>query len=399
MQDSMVSEQEGRLADNILLFCRTLRHAGLPIGPGRVIEAGSAVLRSGIERRDDFYFALRSVLVSDPAQFRLFDQAFHIYFRNPRLLERMIGLLLPSIERAAEDGKTDAAVRRLLESISPGDEVENQEAVVEIDRSASYSRRELLRHKDFEQMSLQEQSEAKQLLREEIGILKDVPTRRFRPHPFGHRYDLRRSMQLMLRNNGQLIELARKKRRLHPPALILICDISGSMSSYSRIFLHFAHALSSHRQSVHNFVFGTRLTNITHRLADKDIDRAMSQVSDDVMDWDGGTRIADCLERFNVDWGRRVLAGRSVVILLSDGLERDSESDLEFQMQRLQRTCDQLIWLNPMLRYDQFEAKAMGIRTMLPYADLFLPAHNLESLAELGRILRQDEAQARQVAA
>ena len=395
MEDSIASEHEGRLADNILLFCRTLRHAGLAIGPGRVIEAGNAVLRSGIERRDDFYYALRAVLVSDPAHFRLFDQAFHIYFRNPRLLERMMSLLLPTIERVSEGGNTDLAVRRLMESLTANDTIDDGDAIIEIDQSASYSRRELLRHKDFEQMSLQEQSEAKQLLREEIDVIKDVPTRRFRPHPFGHRYDLRRSMQLMLRNNGQLIELAKKKRRLRPPTLVLICDISGSMSSYSRIFLHFAHALSSHRQTVHSFVFGTRLTNISHRLMGKDVDRALAQVSDDVQDWDGGTRIADCLERFNVAWGRRVLSGHAVVILLSDGLERDSESDLEFQMQRLQRTCDQLIWMNPMLRYEHFEAKAMGIRTMLPHVDLFLPSHNLESLAQLGQILRQDGAQSR----
>ena len=395
MEDSIASEHEGRLADNILLFCRTLRHAGLAIGPGRVIEAGNAVLRSGIERRDDFYYALRAVLVSDPAHFRLFDQAFHIYFRNPRLLERMMSLLLPTIERVSEGGNTDLAVRRLMESLTANDTIDNGDGIIEIDQSASYSRRELLRHKDFEQMSLQEQSEAKQLLREEIDVIKDVPTRRFRPHPFGHRYDLRRSMQLMLRNNGQLIELAKKKRRLRPPTLVLICDISGSMSSYSRIFLHFAHALSSHRQTVHSFVFGTRLTNISHRLMGKDVDRALAQVSDDVQDWDGGTRIADCLERFNVAWGRRVLSGHAVVILLSDGLERDSESDLEFQMQRLQRTCDQLIWMNPMLRYEHFEAKAMGIRTMLPHVDLFLPSHNLESLAQLGQILRQDGAQSR----
>jgi uncharacterized protein with von Willebrand factor type A (vWA) domain len=398
MGDFVASEHEGRLADNILLFCRTLRHAGLAVGPGQVIEAGSAVLRAGIERRDDFYFALRAVLVSDPAHFRLFDQAFHIYFRNPRLLERMMGLLLPTIERVSEGGNTELAVRRLMESLTANETIDDSDTIIEIDQSASYSRRELLRHKDFEQMSLQEQREARQLLREDIDVIKDVPTRRFQPNPFGHRYDLRRSIHLMLRNNGQLIELAKKKRRLRPPALVLICDISGSMSSYSRIFLHFAHALSSRRQSVHSFVFGTRLTNISHRLLDKDVDRALAQVSDDVQDWDGGTRIADCLERFNVDWGRRVLSGHSVVILLSDGLERDSDSDLEFQMQRLQRTCDQLIWLNPMLRYEYFEAKAMGIRTMLPHVDLFLPAHNLLCLAQLGQILRHDTTQSRRVA-
>jgi len=395
MENFVSGGNEGRLADNILLFCRTLRHAGLAIGPGQVIEAGSAVLRSGLERRDDFYYALRAVLVSDPAQFRLFDQAFHIYFRNPRLLERMLGILLPTIERVSRDGNTEVAIRRLMESLTANDTIDDGDAIIEIDHSASYSRRELLRHKDFEQMSLQEQSAAKQLLREEIDVIKDIPTRRFRPHPFGHRYDLRRSMQLMLRNNGQLIQLAKKKRRLRPPTLVLICDISGSMSSYSRIFLHFAHALSSCRQTVHSFVFGTRLTNISHRLMDKDVDRSLAQVSDEVKDWDGGTRIADCLERFNVDWGRRVLAGHAVVLLLSDGLERDSDSDLGFQMQRLRRSCDQLIWMNPMLRYTHFEAKAMGIRTMLPHVDLFLPAHNLESLAQLGQILRQGEAQSR----
>ena len=270
----MASEPEGRLAENILLFCRTLRHAGLAIGPGQVIEAGGAVLQSGIERRDDFYYALRSVLVSDPAQFRLFDQAFHIYFRNPRLLERLMTLLLPTIERAAGDGNTEEAIRRLMESLVADETPANNDGVIEIDHSGSYSRRELLRHKDFEQMSLQEQREAKALLREEIDVIKDVSTRRFRPHPYGHRYDLRRSMQLMLRNNGQLIELAKKKRRLRPPTLTLICDISGSMSRYSRIFLYFAHALSSRWQTVHSFVFATRLTNVSHRLMHKDVDRA-----------------------------------------------------------------------------------------------------------------------------
>lgn len=398
MEKSRAKEHEGRLADNILLFCRTLRNAGLAVGPGQVIEAGSAVLQTGIERRDDFYYALRAVLVNDPTQFRLFDQAFHIYFRNPRLLERMIGMLLPTISRDTGNGNRESTIRRLMQSLTPTEQVDDDETVIEIDRSASYSRREILRKKDFEQMSLEEQREAKQLLREEFDVIKDVPTRRFRPHPFGHRYDLRRSMQLMLRNNGQLIELAKKKRRLRPPTLVLICDISGSMSSYSRIFLQFAHALSSHRRTVHSFVFGTRLTNISHRLIDRDVDRALAQVAEDVKDWDGGTRIADCLERFNVDWGRRLLAGRSVVILLSDGLERDSTSNLEFQMQRLHRTCDQLIWLNPMLRYEFFEAKAMGIKTMLPHVDQFLPAHNLESLSELGKILRQGGTGANRVA-
>jgi hypothetical protein len=226
-----------------------------------------------------------------------------------------------------------------------------------------------------------------------------MPTRRFQRHPFGRRFDLRKSLQLMLRNNGQLLELARRKRRQKPPALVLICDISGSMSHYSRMFMHFAHALSAGRQPVHSFVFGTRLTNISHWLQDRDVDRAMFRVAAEVRDWDGGTRIADCLERFNIDWGRRVLSGRAVVILLSDGLERDSGADLDFQMARLRRSADELIWLNPMLRYEGFKPTAQGIRTMLRHVDRFLPAHNVASLTELGRLLANGDRRLGEVAA
>jgi uncharacterized protein with von Willebrand factor type A (vWA) domain len=391
--------ESSRIANNILLFCRTLRQAGLPVGSGQVIEASQAILRTGIERRDDFYVGLRAVLVKDPAQARLFDQAFHIYFRNPRLLERMMGLLLPTLVTEQDEGAGDATIRRLLETLTGEEEPGGDDIVIEVDRSGSYSRNEVLRDKDFEQMSIEEQASAKALLRQGLDVLREVPTRRFRADRRGRRYDLRRSMQLMLRTNGQLIEIARKTRRHRPPALVLISDISGSMSGYSRMFLHFAHALSSRQQRVHSFVFGTRLTNITHWLAERDVDQALARVASEVRDWDGGTRIADCLERFNVDWGRRVLSGRAVVILLSDGLERDSRARLEFQMQRLRRTVDRLIWLNPLLRFDDFEPQASGIKAMLPHVDSFLPAHNVNSLVDLGRLLSEAPASGRRLAA
>jgi uncharacterized protein with von Willebrand factor type A (vWA) domain len=390
-----MSADSGRLADNILMFCRTLRNAGFAVGTGRVIDAMAAVRRAGIERRDDFYWALRAVLVNDPAQFRLFDQAFHIYFRNPRLLERMMSLLLPTLEQDAANAAPEAPVRRLLEALSAnGDSDEEEGTQIEIDQSGSWSRRELLRRKDFEDMSLEEQREAKRLLRADILSIADVPTRRFGPHPFGHRYDLRRSMRLVLKNNGQLIELAKKRRRRRVPPLVLICDISGSMSRYSRAFLYFAHAMGVRHRRVHTFVFGTRLTNITRRLAGRDIDKALAAVSEEVKDWDGGTRIAECLESFNVNWSRRVLAQNAVVILLSDGLERDSKADLEFQMQRLHRSASSLVWLNPMLRYEAFEPKASGIRKMLPHVDQFLPAHNIDSLGRLRQLLQKDSKRA-----
>jgi hypothetical protein len=325
--------------------------------------------------------------VKDPGQFRLFAQAFQVYFRNPRLLERMMSMLLPS--GPVDPEEAGKALRRLLESLSAPAPEGVDDVTVEIDRSATWSYREVLRQKDFEQMTLAEQREAKELLREEILLFGKIATRRFRSSAYGHRYDLRRSMQKMMRNNGQLIELARKRRVERTPVLVLICDISGSMSRYSRMFLHFAHTLGATNQTVHSFVFGTRLTNISRRLRDRDVDHAMTQISADVRDWDGGTRIGESLARFNKDWSRRVLAQNAVVVLLSDGLERESEADLEFEIQRLGRSCRRLIWLNPVLRFAGFEPKAAGIRKMLPHVDYFLPAHNVASLAELGAVLLQ----------
>ena len=239
-------------------------------------------------------------------------------------------------------------------------------------------------------MSLLEQREAATLLIHEFEPLKKRPTRRFRADVQGNRYDLRRTLRQMQRQSGGYIPLARKRRVTRSPDVTLICDISGSMSHYSRMFLHFAHALTHQEPVVHSFVFGTRLTSIGHRLEGRDVDQSLQQIARDVQDWDGGTRIAECLGAFNQRWTRRVLSRNSVVILLSDGLERDSALDLGFQMMRLHRSCSCLIWMNPMLRYEQFEPKAAGITKMLPHVDRFVPAHNIHSLTTMWRALVND---------
>jgi uncharacterized protein with von Willebrand factor type A (vWA) domain len=381
---------DGRLAENILLFCRTLRAAGVPVGTAQVIDALNAVAAVGVRRRDDFRTSLRASLLNDPGYFRLFDQAFHIYFRNPRLLERALSLLLTQPDDRADPD--DTAARRLAEAMTPPEVREDVDGTADAAdaRPGSHSEIERLRDKDFEEMSLAEQHEAARLLRADLAPLSRIRSRRYRQHAHGSRPDLRRTIRDMLRNDGEPVAIARKRRRLRPPPVVLVCDISGSMSHYSRMFLQFAHVLTARAAPVHTFVFGTRLTNVSRRLRLADSDAALAGIARDVRDWDGGTRIADSLRRFNRDWSRRVLAQGAVLILLSDGLERDTESDLEFQISRLHRSCRRLIWLNPMLRYAEFEPKAFGIRTMLPHVDEFRPAHNLRSLGDLGRLLAAD---------
>lgn len=370
----------GKLPENILQFARTLRAAGLPVGTGQVIDAVRAVARAGIVRREDVYWALRAVLVKRQSEMRLFEQAFHLYFRNPRLLERLLSLLLPHTPREPGGRTPQAGFRRLLEALGDEPGEARGERRIDIDRAGTASAREILRNRDFEQMSLAEQQEAKQLLRTGLPPLRPRKTRRFHPSQGAGRYDLQRTLRQMQRGPAELIPLARKRPTERPPDVVLLCDISGSMSAYSRMFLLLAHALTRREPVVHSFVFGTRLSHVSHHLRHHDVDEAMDRVSATVSDWDGGTRIGSCLGEFNRLWGRRVLARSAVVLLLTDGLERDPDSGLAEQLQRLQRSCASLIWMNPMLRYRDFEPRAAGVRTMLPHVDRFVPAHNLVSI-------------------
>lgn len=391
----MNESSHGNLASHILLFCRALRVAGLPLGTARIIDALRAAAGAGIAGCDDFRAALRCSLVTDPAQRPIFEEAFRLFFlRAPLPADgRDFGTLavelnIPGIGAAAQQL---AANGRLID-----DDLEAGEAGPAV--AVAYSAHERLRHKDFEAMSVQEQRAARELLAANIEPLEARPSRRLLPCPTGHRYDRRRSMQLMVRHYGQPVQLARQSPRAARPTLVLLCDISASMRHYSRMFLHLAHIMSLQERNVHSFVFGTRLNNLTRRLRDRNVDVALTDVSRSVMDWEGGTRIASSLRRYNRRWARRIMGQGAVVVLLTDGLERDTEADLGFEMRRLRRSCRELIWLNPLLRYPGFEAKASGISTMLPHVDRFVSAHNADSLLELGRLLnRADRPSIRQV--
>ena len=379
---------ESRFAANIMHFARVLRAAGLPVGPGKVLDAIRAVEAVGIGSRTDFYWTLHAVFVNRRDQRELFDQAFHIFWRKPDLLEKMMQLLLPQFE-AGEPAAGEELARRLAEALGPEkrpgqDEAEEDaEPPLELDATLSFSAREILQHKDFEQMSAAEVEQAKALIRNLKLPIKPVPTRRFKPDPSGWRVDLRRTLRQSLRGGGAMIDLAKKRRRRRHPPLVILSDISGSMERYSRMLLHFMHAVTNDRDRVASFVFGTRLTNVTRQLRARDVDQALARVGDLVEDWSGGTRIGHCLHEFNRIWSRRVLGQGAILLLITDGLDRDAGEGLELEMERLHKSCRRLIWLNPLLRFDGYAPIATGARAIIKHVDDFRPIHNLESLADL----------------
>ncbi|HLI19469.1 MAG TPA: VWA domain-containing protein [Stellaceae bacterium] len=379
-------ERGGRLYQNIMYFARCLRAAGMPIGPGAVLNALQAVEAVGIEDRRDFYWTLHAVFVTKHDQEEIFDQAFHIFWRNPQLLEKMMSLMLPGFA-PAEPEKGEEMNRRLAEALQgDGDKAKEGETEIELDSAMTYSAQEALREMDFEKMSNEEVERAKKALERMALPLADLKTRRFAPDPNGSRVDLRATMRAQLRS-GALIALRHKKPRTRPPPLVILCDISGSMSRYSRIFLHFMHAVTNDRDRVYTFLFGTRLSNVTRYLRYKDIDVALDKVAQAVEDWSGGTRIGQCLADFNQNWSRRVLGQGAIVVLITDGLDRDAGAGISQEIERLHKSCRRLIWLNPLLRYEGFAPKSLGMRAILPHVDEFRPVHNLDSITELVKAL------------
>ncbi|MFZ3236171.1 MAG: VWA domain-containing protein [Stellaceae bacterium] len=388
------SAGQGRLLANLVHFARTLRAAGLPVGPGKVIDAVQAVRAVGITDRRDFYWTLHAVFVNRPDQRLIFDQAFHVFWRNPDLLKKMMALVLPEMRVPGEEDRGAEMARRLAEALHPNrDEPasEPEEVETEIDAVMTFSDREQLRGIDFEKMSLDELARAKAAIARLRLPVQDVPTRRFAPDRHGRRADLRATMRAALRSGG-LIELKRRSPRRRPPPLVVLCDISGSMSRYSRVFLHFMHTVTNDRDRVYTFVFGTRLTNITRYLRFRDVDLALERVGEAVADWSGGTRIGHSIAEFNRLWSRRLLGQGAIVMLITDGLDRDAGTGLAREMDRLHRSCRRLIWLNPLLRYEGFEPRSLGMRAMMPHVDEFRPVHNLASLEELIAVLSATSA-------
>src|SRR5271165_3213429 len=383
-------DQPGRLAENIVYFARALRAAGIPVGPGAVLDALEAVKAAGVGTREDFYWTLHAVFVKRHEHSMLFDQAFRIFFRRRGYIDQLMAMTLPqaptNTPRPPEAGAT-----RVHEALFSGlDEKLKKEQEIELDTRMTVSDREVLQKKDFAQMTAAEIAAAKEAMKRLVLPLAEVRTRRLAPHPHGHVLDMRRTLRASMKGGGGFIDLRFIGPKTKPPPIVALLDISGSMSQYSRIFLHFLHALTYSRRRVSTFLFGTRLTNVTRALRERDPDDALAACSASVADWSGGTRIASSLHAFNKQWARRVLTQGAIVLLITDGLERDPDDRLAFEMDRLHRSCRRLIWLNPLLRFEGFSPKARGVQAMLPHVDEFRPIHNLEAMAGLVAALGGD---------
>ena len=390
-----------KLAQNIVHFARALRRAGLPIGPGRVIDAIRAVQAAGFTERADFYWTLHACFVSKPEERTVFGQLFRLYWRDPRYLEQMMSLMSPMVRGVQEERRAEAAEKRAAEALLDGQERDlptpedaGEEVEIEIDASRTISTEERLRVLDFEQMSTAEMAAAQRMLATLRLPVPPIQSRRTQGLP-GNLPDWRGTMRAAMRRGGEVTDFATKRRRIRYPNLVVLCDISGSMSQYSRAVLHFLHSVANREgqgwAQVHAFTFGTRLTNITRHLRTRDVDAALAAAGAEAQDWEGGTRIAACLHQFNRDWSRRVMGQGAVVLLITDGLDRDKDADLGREMERLKLSARQLIWLNPLLRWDGFAPKARGIMQMLPHCSSFRAGHNIASLEGLADALSRPD--------
>ncbi len=393
-----------KLAQNITHFARALRKAGLPIGTGRVIDAIRAVQAAGFTEKRDFYWTLHACFVNRPEHRTVFAQVFRLYWRDPRYLEHMMSMMLPAIRGVQEERKADAAEKRAAEALLDGVErdlpetsEQQDETEIEIDATQTASSEERLRNLDFEQMSTSEIAQAKRLLSRLTLPVKPIESRRGQASHLGQRIDRARTLRSAMRQGGELRDIARLQPKPRWPNLVALCDISGSMSQYSRIILHFLHTVSNAKGAgwakVHAFTFGTRLTNITRHLHQRDVDAALSAAGAEAQDWEGGTRIGDCLHQFNRDWSRRVMGQGAVVLLITDGLERGDPEMLQKEIERLHLSSRRLIWLNPLLRWDGFAPKAQGVATMLPHVDSFRAGHSIASLEDLAAVISQPDDQ------
>lgn len=384
----------GRIAENILFFARLLRASGLNVGPDKVLLGTQAVITAGIRDQRTLYWALHAVFVNRRSEREIFNQAFVMFWRDPGYINQMLSLMVPGL-RAGERPDDKALSRRVSESLfkhadRPAPQDEDR---LEIDAEGTFSQDEILQAKDFEQMSAEELTRARVAIRRMTLAFEEVRTRRFVNARDRGRIDLRRILRESATKGGDHLQLHRRRQATRRPPLVVLCDISGSMDTYARVFLHFLHALTNDRDRVFSFLFGTHLTHVTRGLKARDPDVAIGKVGQQVTDWSGGTRIGAALGEFNRHWARRVLGQNATVLLITDGLDRDDAHGLDLAARRLRASCRRLVWLNPLMRYDRYQPLAAGAEALSRHVSEMRSCHNLNSLVDLADALRGPPAE------
>ncbi len=416
-------ERGERLLYRLTEFGRLLWEVGIDVGPRKMLDLAETLDYVDITNKEDFYNTLKCCLLPRHEQEMVFNDLFNYYWFlrdrqekkgnegqwSAKRDERQLRLPPSELKRLAEHLNVSSSeqrrelrpeMRQSERRRRPDERLDDDDDDAGDPQGTAYSAIELLRKKDFESFTWDEMQEARRLMAEMRWNLGMRPTRRKRPSRTGSYLDMRRMVRRNLKHGAELIELTWREIKRKPRPLVIICDISGSMSLYSRLLLHFIHTISNGLLNVEAFVFGTRLTRVTRQLKRRDVDEAVRDVSKTVQDWSGGTRIGDALHFFNHKWARRVLGRGAVVLIISDGWDRGDSALLEVEMDRLQHSCHRLIWLNPLLGSPDYRPLTVGMKTALPFIDDFLPAHNLDSLIDLGNLLQSigDERPIRNVA-
>ena len=383
---------ESRLHDAIASFGRFVRQAGCDLGTGEIMNGVKAASCIDITNREDFKSALRSTFITSHKFIPVFDQLFDLYWRNPDRLENVSNILqklyesrLAQAELESIKQQTEQMKQRHLDSFEPREEEkEDDDKTFDL---FMYSPDEILREKRFDAYTEDELEKAKEFLNKWRWEFGERRLRRLKPGRKRHRLNLRGTIRKNIFPTQDFVELAWWEQKWKPRPLIVLCDISGSMETYTRILMHFIFTLHTINPKLEAFTFGTRLNRITHTLRHKDVEDTMDILATSIKDWSGGTRIGETLQTFNLLWARRVLGGGAVVLVISDGWDTGDVNKLGKEIDRLHRSCHRLIWLNPNLGYDDFQPLTRGVQTLLPHADDFLPIHNLNSLVDLGKVL------------
>lgn len=375
---------------NVIAFARVLKQLGVTVSLSQVLDASRSLAFVSIGERADFRAMLRANLISQKEDFPTFDLAFDCFWRElsyeqaPAQPVEVEGI---PTESKAKQGGDEEGLEEAFAETSVKEDLEQEE--LEEFSVPAYSPQELLNRKDFSEMGVEEsRTIARAILLIATKIATQISRRKKRARR-GNVIDLRWTMRKNIKYGGDIVDLVTRKRRIKKTRVVLLCDVSGSMDCYSRFLIQFMYGLQNELWGVETFVFSTSLTRITHLIRTKDITNALEKISTGILGWSGGTNIGRSLQTFNRNFAPSLVTHRTVVVVISDGWDRGDVELLEGEMQTLKRRCKKIIWLNPLLASENYEPLCKGMQAALPYIDLFLSVHNVNSLITLGRTLQK----------